>query len=151
MVSDQSERNASFDGRIMDVARWPDATFVLSSPVDFGHVPAPGRVVTTMARGELTMHGVTHLLALRISAKTKGSSIYVLADGTVVFADWHIQNPSVDGFVTTASKGTLEVLLHVVKGAVPTTSRTSAPRPGSPGPVTLPTTTVPPLSIKPRP
>ncbi|HXZ82862.1 MAG TPA: YceI family protein [Acidimicrobiales bacterium] len=150
VVSDQSERNAAFDGRIMDIARWPTATFTLTSPISFGRPPAPDTVVATRAEGKLTMHGVTHALRVKISAKRSGSSIYVLADATVIFADWHIQNPSVGGFVTTANQGTLEVLLHLVKGRVPTTTTTTIPRGGGSGPVTLPATTVPPLSIAPK-
>jgi hypothetical protein len=38
VISDQGERNAQFDGHIMNVARWPTATFALTSPVPFGHV-----------------------------------------------------------------------------------------------------------------
>ena len=150
VISDQGERNAQFDGRIMDVARWPTATFALTSPVPFGRVPAAGKVTRTRVQGELTMHGVTHTVTVTVSAEVKGASIYVLADATVVFADWRIQNPSIGGFVTTADQGTLEVLLHVVKGAVPTTTTTTTPSPGRPGAVTLPATTLPPLSIKPK-
>ena len=150
VVSDQSERNAEFNGSIMDVARYPTATFDLTSPVSIGQLPPPDKIVTTAARGDLTMHGVTHSLSLRISTKQTGTSIWVLADATVVFADWHIRNPSIGGFVRTANQGTLEVLLHLVRGAVPTTTTTTVPKPGPPGEVTIPATTLPPLSIKPK-
>src|SRR5271155_5072276 len=33
VVSDQSERNTQFDGRIMDVARYPTATLKLTAPI----------------------------------------------------------------------------------------------------------------------
>ena len=147
VVSDQSERNAKFNGSIMDVARYPTATFDLTSPVSIGQLPPPDKIVTTAARGDLTMHGVTHSLSLRISAKQAGTSIWVLANATVVFADWHLRNPSIGGFATTASQGTLQVLLHLGCGAVPTTT---VPKPGPPGDVTIPATTLPPLSIKPK-
>ncbi|MGP8066399.1 MAG: hypothetical protein ACLP81_08525 [Acidimicrobiales bacterium] len=96
------------------------------------------------------MHGVTHSLSLRISAKQAGTSIWVLANATVVFADWHLRNPSIGGFATTASQGTLQVLLHLGRGAVPTTTTTTVPKPGPPGGVTIPATTPPPLSTKPK-
>ncbi len=150
VVSDQSQRNAQFRGRIMDVARYPTARFVLTSPIPLGRLPDAGHIVKVEAEGDLTMHGVTHPLEVAISSEWTGSSIYVLGDATVVFADWHIQNPSIGGFVTTASQGTLEVLLHLVKGTVPSTTTTTTPSPGSPGVVTLPATTIPPLSIHPK-
>ena len=39
VVSDQSERNAQFDGRIMDVATYPTATLHLTSPIALGSRP----------------------------------------------------------------------------------------------------------------
>jgi polyisoprenoid-binding protein YceI len=89
--SDQGERNAQFDGRIMDVARYPTATFVLTSPISFGSVPAVGKIVTVAAIGDLTMHGVTRKLTLAISTERTTTTIDVLADATIVFADWDIQ------------------------------------------------------------
>lgn len=149
VISDQGERNVAFRGRIMDVARCPTATFVLTSPVALRRIPPPGEILATKARGDLTMHGNRRALTVKISAERAGTSIYVLADATVVFAEWHIENPSVGGFVTTANRGTLEVLLHLVKGAVRPT-RASVPAATGPGGVTLPATTVPPLSINPK-
>src|ERR1700677_3135343 len=40
VVSDQSERNAQFDGRIMDVSTYPTAKFVLSAPISLGSTVA---------------------------------------------------------------------------------------------------------------
>ncbi|MGP8066400.1 MAG: YceI family protein [Acidimicrobiales bacterium] len=43
VVSDQSERNAEFNGSIMDVARYPTGTFDLTSPVSLASCPRPTR------------------------------------------------------------------------------------------------------------
>ena len=40
VTSDQSNRDRQFQGRIMDTATFPDATFKLTSPIDLGEVPA---------------------------------------------------------------------------------------------------------------
>lgn len=114
--SDQSERNAQFDGRIMDVSAYPTARFELADPIVLGTVPASGTAKTYHATGDLTMHGVTRPVSFTISAERASASIYALADINVVFADWKISNPSVGGFVTTQDHGTLEVLLHLTKG-----------------------------------
>jgi hypothetical protein len=76
----------------------------------------------------------------------------VLAEVPITFSDWGIANPSVGGFVTTADNGTLEVLLHLVRGAgnpAVTTSNSSgsSTSSGGGGPVTIPSTTLPPLTI----
>jgi polyisoprenoid-binding protein YceI len=150
--SDQSQRNAQFDGRIMDVSQFPTATFTLSKPVSLGSVPAVGTAVHLTASGELKLHGVTKPITLTISAeRTSTTELDVLADGTVVFAHWNISNPSIGGFVTTANQGTLEVLLHLSLGAAsPSGTTTTTIGVGAStggGPPTIPSTTVPPLNI----
>jgi polyisoprenoid-binding protein YceI len=149
VISDQSERNAQFDGRIMDVATYPTATLTLSDPIALGRVPAVGSKAAYTATGELTMHGVTRKVTFPLTAERTSDGIYVLADVPIVFANWDIANPSVGGFVTTADSGTLEALVHLVTGAgnpVSTGSGTS-PSGGAPGPVTVPKTTVPSITI----
>jgi polyisoprenoid-binding protein YceI len=41
--SDQSQRDAQFDGRIMDVTTYPTGTFILTRPISLVPVPAAGR------------------------------------------------------------------------------------------------------------
>ena len=149
VVSDKSERNAHFEGPIMDVTQYPTATLTLSSPVDLGTVPADGVVERYNATGALDMHGATKTVTFTVSAEKLGGEIDVLADITIPFADWSISNPSIGGFVTTANSGTLEVLLHLTQGAgnVASTSAGSSGTTGGGGPITVPSTTVPPLTV----
>ncbi len=172
--SDQSQRNAQFDSRIMNVSAYPTATFKLTGPIQLGTVPAAGQVKQYEATGTLNMHGVTRTIQFTLSAERSGASIYVLAEIPIKFSNWNIANPSVGGFVTTQSSGTLEVLLDLTKGAgnpVAVTGSSSggaqgggapsgggpgggepggggAPSGGGPGgPVTVPPTTVPSLTV----
>jgi polyisoprenoid-binding protein YceI len=153
VVSDQSERNAQFDGRIMDVGQYPTATLVLTKPIPLGTLPAVGTTKQYRAGGMLTMHGESKAVTFVVTAERVGSEIDVLADLPIAFSDWNIANPSIGGFVTTANNGTLEVLLHLTKGAgnAPSTSSAgSTSGGGGGGPVTVPSTTVPPLSVPSR-
>jgi polyisoprenoid-binding protein YceI len=149
VVSDQSERNAQFDGRIMDVSTYPTANLTLSTHIDLGSVPPNGTVKQYQATGNLHMHGVTHSVSFIVSAERLNGEIDVLADIPITFSEWNISNPSVGGFVTTQSSGTLEVLLHLTQKignpASRGTSNSSGSGPG--GPVTVPSTTVPPLKV----
>jgi polyisoprenoid-binding protein YceI len=148
--SDQSQRNAQFDGRIMDVSTYPTATFKLAAPASFGPVPPVGHVVKVLATGWFTLRGDTRKVNLTLSAERLGADVDVLTDVRIVFAEWGISNPSVGGFVTTANVGTLEVLLHLSKAAAATTTTTSGSgggTGGAPSQVTVPRTTVPPLTI----
>jgi polyisoprenoid-binding protein YceI len=152
VTSDQSERNAQFDGRIMDVAQYPTATLKLTAPIALSSVPAIGATSQYSATGDLTMHGVTKSVTFPVTAERTVSDIDVLADIPIQFSEWNIDNPSVGGFVTTADAGRLEVLLDLTQGAGnPTVSGGSGSgsggSSGSPSQVTVPSTTVPPLTI----
>jgi polyisoprenoid-binding protein YceI len=148
VVSDQSERNAQFDGRIMDVKQYPTATLVLTAPIPLGTLPAAGTTKHYTAQGTLTMHGVSKAVTFTVTTERIGSEIDVLADLPITFSDWNIANPSIGGFVSTANNGTLEVLLHLTQGAGNARSTTSGSTAGGGGgPVTVPSTTVPPLTV----
>jgi polyisoprenoid-binding protein YceI len=149
VASDQSERNARFDGSIMDVSKYPTATLTLSAPIDLGSIPAEGAVAHDNAAGILVLHGVTKSVSFPVTAERSGSAIAVLADIPIRFSEWNIANPSIPGFVTTANTGILEVLLHLTQGAGNPVSKSSgsASPVGGGGPVTVPSTTVPPLRV----
>jgi polyisoprenoid-binding protein YceI len=112
--SDQSRRDAQFQGRIMDTSQFPTATFVLTSPIAFGTVPAPGKAVTQTAIGKLTLHGVTRTVTLPVKAVRRGALLEVSGRIPVTFADYQIANPSFGG-VTTDDHGILEFLLVMKK------------------------------------
>jgi polyisoprenoid-binding protein YceI len=149
VVSDQSQRNARFDGPIMDVSRYPTATLTLSAPISLGTIPEDGTVAQYNAVGDLDMHGVTRSVSFPVTAERVGSGIDVLADIPITFSQWNIANPSIGGFVTTANSGTLEVLVHLTQGPGNPASKSSGTSGsvGGGGPVTVPSTTVPPLSV----
>ena len=114
--SDKSQRDAQFDGRIMDVSQYPTGTFTLTSPIELGSLPASGVIKSYTAHGKLTLHGTTRavtftLTAERSAAKSGGAQIEVAGDIPVLFSDYNIQNPSFAGFVTTQDHGLLEYLL----------------------------------------
>jgi polyisoprenoid-binding protein YceI len=109
--SDKSQRDAQFDGRIMDVAQYPTGTFTLTSPIDLAPLPASGVIRDYTAHGKLTLHGATRAVTFTLTAERKGSQIEVAGDIPVLFADYNIANPSFAGFVTTQDHGLLEFLL----------------------------------------
>jgi polyisoprenoid-binding protein YceI len=120
--SDKSQRDAQFDGRIMDVAQYPTGTFTLTSPIELGSLPASGVIKSYTAHGQLTLHGTTRavtftLTAERSIAKNGGNEIEVAGDIPVLFSDYSIQNPSFVGFVTTQDHGLLEFLLVFTKAS----------------------------------
>jgi polyisoprenoid-binding protein YceI len=109
--SDRSQRDAQFDGRIMDVATYPTGTFTLTRAISLAPVPATGKIRTYHATGNLTLHGHTRQVTFALSAERTATQIRVSGSIPVTFADWDIPNPSFAGFVTTDNHGVLEFLL----------------------------------------
>ncbi len=113
--SDKSQRDAQFDGRIMDVSQYPTGTFALTSPIDLARLPSGGTVRSYTAHGTLTLHGTTRAVTFTLTAERTGAQIKVAGDIPVLFSDYNIQNPSFAGFVTTQDHGLLEFLLVFTK------------------------------------
>jgi polyisoprenoid-binding protein YceI len=113
--SDKSQRDAQFDGRIMDVAEYPTGTFALTSPIDLAPLPAAGVIKSYTAHGKLTLHGTTRAVTFTLTAEREGTQIKVAGDIPVLFSDYNIANPSFAGFVTTQDHGLLEFLLVFTK------------------------------------
>jgi len=115
VASDKAQRDRQFQGRIMNTATYPTATFKLTQPIALGSEPADGVTVTKQATGDLTLHGVTRSITFTASIKKTGSTIAASGSVPIVFADYHIGNPSFAGTVTTDDHGTLEFLLNFTK------------------------------------
>jgi polyisoprenoid-binding protein YceI len=109
--SDQSERDAQFDGRIMDTASFPTGTLTLVTPIDLGTVPATGVIRSYQATANLTLHGHTRSVTFTLEAERTSAGIEVSGSIPIVFADWGIANPSFGSFVTTQDHGLLEFLI----------------------------------------
>ena len=115
VASDKAQRDRQFQGRIMNTATYPTATFKLTQPIALGSEPADGVTVTKQATGDLTLHGVTKSITFTVSIKKTGSTVAASGSVPVVFADYHIGNPSFAGTVTTEDHGTLEFLLNFTR------------------------------------
>jgi polyisoprenoid-binding protein YceI len=113
--SDQSQRDAQFDGRIMDVASYPTGSFTLTRPISLAPPPAAGTIGHYTATGQLTLHGHAREVTFGLQAERTGSKIEISGSIPVKFADYAIGNPSFGSFVTTENHGVLEFLLDFSK------------------------------------
>ena len=108
--SGESQRDGQFENRIMEVAEFPTASFVLTAPVELGTVPADGEEITATATGDLTLHGVTREVSIDLVARSDGSTFAVDGTTTVTFSNYGIDDPS-GGPASVGDEGELEVLL----------------------------------------
>ena len=110
VTSDRSERDGQFQGRIMDTAMYPTATFTLTQPIQLSTLPANGVKVTENATGNLDLHGVTKSVTFSLTAQRNGSQIQAVGSIPITFSDYNIDNPS-GGPASVGNSGTLEFLL----------------------------------------
>jgi polyisoprenoid-binding protein YceI len=114
VTSDENRRDNQFRGRIMNVATYPTATFVLADPIEIAAVPAQGQQVTIPATGDLTLRGTKKRVTIDLSARWNGSTIEIVGSVPVVFAEWGIPNPSF-GPAETEDHGEFEFLVVLAR------------------------------------
>jgi polyisoprenoid-binding protein YceI len=113
--SDEDRRDQQFQGRIMDVADFPTATFTLTQPIQLTSIPAQNEEIKVSATGDLTLRGVTKSVTFELSASRKGSdTIAVQGDIPITWSDWGIPEPSF-GPAQVASDGEIEFLLVLTR------------------------------------
>jgi polyisoprenoid-binding protein YceI len=108
--SDESERDNQFDGRIMDVAQYPTATFTLTTPIHLNAGDLPGAVISASATGRLTLRGQTHSVTFPVSASYNKTALSINGSIPISFSTWDIPNPGFAG-ITVDNHGTVEFLL----------------------------------------
>jgi polyisoprenoid-binding protein YceI len=114
--SDESQRDAQFNGRIMDTSAFPTGTLKLTGPIALAPLPAAGVIKSYHAAADLTLHGQTRPVTFALQAERTGGGIEVSGSIPVVFASWGISNPSFPPFVTTQNHGELEFLVKLATG-----------------------------------
>ena len=110
LMSDAANRDRQFNNRIMETAKYPTATFVLSSPITLPANAASGAVVTANATGELTLRDVTKTVTFPLQAQVDGARFTVVGNITIVFNEWGIPEPSIPG-ISVEPEGLLEFSL----------------------------------------
>ena len=110
VTSDQDRRDRQFQGRIMDTATFPTATFRLTQPIALGSPPDDVAEVTATATGELTVRGTTRTVTFDLLARRNGTGFEVNGSIPVVFADYGIPAPSF-GPAEVEDEGEIEFLL----------------------------------------
>jgi polyisoprenoid-binding protein YceI len=113
VTSDHARRDNKFTGNIMDVARYPTATFRLTEPLDLGAGFTGGDRATSDATGELTVRGVTRPVTFPLTAVRDGTGIDVSGSIPVTSADFGVTPPSIGDFVKVDPTGRIEFLLQL--------------------------------------
>ncbi len=108
-----TNRANAMKNRGLETSTFPEASFTLTEPIDFGEKPADGETVTATATGDLTIHGVTQEVTFEVEAKLVGDTIRVAtADPVpVLLADYDIEKPTGGPVAEVADEGSFEFLV----------------------------------------
>jgi polyisoprenoid-binding protein YceI len=112
ITTNDSRRN----GRVqeaLETSTFPDATFVLSEPIDLGASAASGQAVTVDAIGELTIHGVTKTVTIPLQAQLVNGTVVIVGSMPITFADYGVSVPSSAIVLSVKDNGTLELQLFL--------------------------------------
>lgn len=110
LKSDRGGRDAQVQGRILNTAQFPTATFTLTKPIALGKEPADGVEITPQATGDFMLHGTTKNVTIDLKARRTGNTIEVSGSLPITFSDYGIDNPS-GGPAQVGDKGAMEFLL----------------------------------------
>jgi polyisoprenoid-binding protein YceI len=114
-ITTNDSRRDSAVQRALDTSRFPNATFVLTEPVDVGSVPVEGQRITASATGDLTIHGVTHQVTLDLQAQLQNGVLVVVGSTDVQFSDYGVAAPTAPVVASVDDHGVVEVQLYFVK------------------------------------
>ena len=92
--SDKSQRDGQFQGRIMDTADFPTATFTLTSPIELSPVPKDGVQKTYVANGSSSSTARRRTSTLTLNTSRPETRSRSKATTTITFSDYNIDNPS---------------------------------------------------------
>ncbi|HMF05330.1 MAG TPA: YceI family protein [Acidimicrobiia bacterium] len=108
LTSDREQRDNAIKDRGLESNRFPEAKFVLTSPIDEPKLPAAGETVTTTAQGDFTLHGVTKHVEIPVEGRWDGRDVQVVGRLPIVFADYGIQAPTSPVVASIDNKGEME-------------------------------------------
>lgn len=114
IVSDESRRDGAIQ-RSLNTASNPDATFILTEPVELGAGAAQGQSVEVTASGELTVNGLTNPVEITLEAQLIDSMILVTGTSEIVFSDYGVTAPTAPVVLSVDDHGIIEVQLWLAR------------------------------------
>jgi polyisoprenoid-binding protein YceI len=111
LSSDRAQRDNRIRTLGLESDTFPEATFVLDRPMETDTMPKRGETIEATAVGDFTLHGVTRRVRIPVEGRWDGTSIQVVGNLPIVFADYDMDAPNVGGFVSVRDEGEMEFQL----------------------------------------
>jgi polyisoprenoid-binding protein YceI len=117
LSSDNATRDRVLKGFALETEEFPEATFVLTSPIALAPDAATGEEVNAQILGDLTVHGVTRSISLTIQARALDpDTIEVVGSAPVLLTDFGMRPPAGGTAVSVLDEGTFEFQVRFVRG-----------------------------------
>jgi polyisoprenoid-binding protein YceI len=111
ITTDDSRRDSAVQ-RALSTSRYPNATFVLTQPVNVGSAPAGGQRITVPATGDLTIRGVTRSVTVELQAQLQGDVLVVVGSAPIVLAEYGVTAPTAPVVASVEDAGIFEFQLY---------------------------------------
>jgi polyisoprenoid-binding protein YceI len=115
LTSDNSFRDGRIRSEGLESDQFPEAKFVLTSPITLGAVPAAGDTITADATGDFTLHGVTKSVTISLQGRWDGKQVQVVGSLPIVFSDYGITAPTSNLVASVEDHGEMEMQLFFSK------------------------------------
>ena len=117
LITDDGARNNAIRNQAIETASFPEASFVLTEPIDLGAIPGPGEQIQVEATGDLTIHGVTRSETIPLTAELSGDIIVVFGQlGPILLADYDISEPRAAVVLSVEDNAIMELQLFLRRG-----------------------------------
>jgi len=111
LTSDSRFRDSQMKSQALETSQFPDASFVLTNPIAVESIPVDGVAISFVARGDLTLHGVTRSVDVPIQAATTDGKLIVVGATEIALADFEIDAPSAPLVASVSDVATMELSL----------------------------------------
>jgi polyisoprenoid-binding protein YceI len=115
LTSDNSFRDGRIKSEGLESDKFPEAKFVLTTPITLSAVPAAGETIKAEATGEFTLHGVTKTVTISLEGRWDGKQVQVVGHLPIAFSDYGITAPTAPAVASVDDHGEMELQLFFAK------------------------------------
>lgn len=115
LISDSRGRDSQMRTQALETNAFPEASFVITEPVELGSVPQPGEPFQAEITGDLTIHGVTQSVTIPIEGQLADDTVVVVGSTEIAFADYEIDRPRAAIVLSVEDRGIMEFQLFLTK------------------------------------
>ena len=115
LTSGQSFRDQRIHSSGIESDRFPEAKFVLTTPITLPKTPAAGETLSVDGTGDFTLHGVTKRVTITFQGRWDGKDIQVVGNLPIAFSDYNITAPTAPVVASVDDHGEMELQLFFKK------------------------------------